>query len=65
MAMTEEEKVARRLIKIVSDLTLDLEQVGAFLGNISPWVAINRISLMAEIAREEKDEFTRRYYDSL
>lgn len=63
MVLTNEEKVAEKIANLVSDLRLDLEQVGVALASLAPWVAINRIVLMAEIAKEEKENDRRHYYD--
>lgn len=53
--LTEEEKVAKKLITIVSDLRLDLDQVGFYLATIAPSVALRRLSLITETADEKKE----------
>lgn len=53
---TDEEKVARKLSDLISDLRLDLEWVAIHLHNLAPRVSITRILLMAEVLREEREE---------
>lgn len=54
--MTEEERVAKKLTTIVSDLRLDLEQVGRYLARTSPNVSFNRLIEIAESAQYEKEQ---------
>ena len=51
----EESNVANRIGKLVSDLTLDIEQVGIYIGR-QPNVILNRLEIITETAREEKDD---------
>jgi hypothetical protein len=51
----EESSVANRISKLVSDLTLDIEQVGIYIGR-QPNVILNRLEIIAEVAREEKED---------
>jgi hypothetical protein len=53
--LTEEEKVAKQLAKITNDLTLDLEQVGVVLSDISHNVSFRRLGLIVEVAEQEKE----------
>lgn len=53
--MTDEEKIAKSLGNLISDLRLDLEAVAMYVYQISPNVTINRILLMADILRDEKE----------
>lgn len=53
--LTEEEKVAKQLAKITNDLTLDLEQVGVVLSDISHGVSFRRLSLVVEVADQERN----------
>jgi Flp pilus assembly CpaE family ATPase len=62
--ITDEEKVAKRLADMISDLRLDLEMISLYISQISPNVTINRILLMAEFLKEEK-EGTQNDYDYL
>lgn len=50
----DESKIADRLSKIVSDVTLDVEQVGLYVGRM-PNVILHRLEIITEVAREEKD----------
>lgn len=61
---TEEERVAMKLTAIVSDLRLDLEQVGRYLARTSPYVSFNRLIEIAESAQyeKEKNEFRDSHY---
>lgn len=52
---TTEEKVAQRLATIVSDLRLDLDQVGIYLARTAPSVSYNRLIEIAESAQFEKE----------
>lgn len=63
MRMTEEEKVAEKISNLLSDLRLDLEKVGVAISELAPWVIVNRIALMAEIAKEEKENARRHFYN--
>ena len=63
MRMTEEEKVAEKISNLLSDLRLDLEKVGVAISELAPWVIVNRIALMAEIAKVEKENARRHFYN--
>jgi hypothetical protein len=52
---TEEEKAAIRLATVVSDVRLDLDEVGVYLGRYAPTVSYNRLMLIAESAEFEKE----------
>ena len=58
--MTEEEKIAKKLSLIVSDLRLDLDLIGSYLASIAPTVAYNRLQVIAESAEAEKDRMNDR-----
>lgn len=51
---TEEEKIAKNLAKMVSDLRIDLDLVGVYLARISPSTSYNRLQVIAEAAEQEK-----------
>ena len=53
--ITEEEKAAKKLSAIVSDVRLDLDSVGVYLAKIAPTVVYNRLMLIAESAEFEKE----------
>jgi hypothetical protein len=52
---TEEEKAAHKIATIVSDVRLDLDEVGVYLGRFAPTVSYNRLMLIAESAEFEKE----------
>jgi hypothetical protein len=52
---TEEEKAAIKLATVVSDVRLDLDEVGVYLGRYAPTVSYNRLMLIAESAEFEKE----------
>jgi len=45
-----------RLVAIVSDLRLDIEQIGEYLAKIAPTVSYNRLITIAESAQYHKEE---------
>jgi hypothetical protein len=53
--ITNEEKVAKTISNLVSDLRLDLEMLAVYLQQINPNVTVNRILLMADLLRDEKE----------
>lgn len=53
--ITKEEKVAIKIVDSVSDLTLDLDDVGKHMAT-SPTVLVDRLQVVLESAREEKLE---------
>jgi D-alanyl-D-alanine dipeptidase len=59
--ITEEEKVAKRLATIISDVRLDLDEVGIHLAQITPTTSYNRLMLIAEAAEFEKENIDVRY----
>ena len=53
--ITQEEKVAKQIGNIVSDLRLDLDLVGIYFATVNPTVLYNRLQLIAESAEFEKE----------
>jgi hypothetical protein len=51
---TEEEKAAKKLATIVSDVRLDLDEIGGHLANL-PNVAYRRLSEIVDSAEYEKE----------
>jgi hypothetical protein len=51
---TDEEKAAKKLATIVSDVRLDLDEVGSHLANL-PNVAYRRLSEVVDSADSEKE----------
>jgi len=63
---TPEEKVAKQIENITSDLRLDLDLVCRYLANSSPTVSYNRLLIIAESAEFEKESINvRTYHDPL
>jgi hypothetical protein len=62
--MTPEERIAKRLSDIVSDVRIDLDLVGVYLARTSPSVPYNRLREIIESAQHEKEhnEFTATHY---
>lgn len=54
--LTDEERVAMRLATLVSDLRLDIEQIGEYLAQVAPTVSYNRLITIAESAQYHKEE---------
>lgn len=52
--LTKEEKIAQKMSEMVSDVHLDLEEVGKTIANSQPTLTYNRLILIAEAAAEEK-----------
>ena len=63
--VTEAEKVAKKLEKIVNDVTLDLDQVGIYLARVAPNVSYTRLQVIAESAEYEKERMNVRTTDYL
>ena len=53
--LTEEHKVAKQIAKVLSDLTIDLDQVGINLARSYPNVVFRRLTVVAESAEYEKE----------
>ena len=58
---TEEEKAALKLATIVSDVRLDLDEVGIYLARYFPTISYNRLILVAESAEFEKENIDVRH----
>jgi hypothetical protein len=54
--VTKEEKVAKTIIESVNDFTLDLDSVGRYIAEQSNSVLYNRLDVVADSARETKEE---------
>jgi hypothetical protein len=53
-SLTKDQVVAKRIAEMVSDVTLDLDEVGKALANAHPTIIYNRVMLLAEAAVEER-----------
>ncbi len=58
---TEEEKAAQKLATVVSDVRLDLDEVGIYLARYFPTISYNRLILVAESAEFEKENIDVRH----
>jgi hypothetical protein len=56
MKKSDEERVAENVAKMMNDLTLDLDQVGVYLGRIRPATSYRRLEIIMEAAREERED---------
>lgn len=59
--MSNEEKVAEKIAKLLDSLTLNLDEVGKYLARFLPNTIYNRFMIIAESAeyeKENKDEQT-------
>jgi len=59
--ITEEEKAAKKIANVVSDVRLDLDDVGIYLARYSPTISYNRLLLIAESAEFEKENIDVRH----
>ena len=63
--VTKEEKVAKNMIELVNDLTLDLDSVGRYVGEQASVVLYNRLDTVIDSARYEKEKLINGYNDRL
>ncbi len=54
--MSKNEKTAVKIAEILNDVTLDLDQVGIYLGRLAPTISYNRLMIVAEAAEFEKHD---------
>ena len=64
LAISKEEKVAGRIITLLSDLTLDLEAIGFYFAKTSPHIIYTRANEVLEAMQynKEVDELDRGVY---
>jgi hypothetical protein len=55
MRQSDEMKVAQKIAGLVTDIRLDLELVGYYLAHYAHRAVVRRLSLIAEVAEEEKN----------
>ncbi len=58
---TEEEKAAQKIANAISDVRLDLDDVGIYLARYFPTISYNRLILVAESAEFEKENIDVRH----
>jgi hypothetical protein len=52
---TEEEKLAEKIADIISDLRVDLDEVGISLARMKPTTIYNRLIMITDSAEEEME----------
>jgi division protein CdvB (Snf7/Vps24/ESCRT-III family) len=52
---TDEEKVAKQIAKLISDVSLDLDEIGKHLATANPHLSYRRLLEIAESAEYEKE----------
>jgi hypothetical protein len=65
---SDEEKIAESIHKMLSDLRLDLDQVGLYIGRIRPQTSQRRLEIILEAAQEERNgavDYDRYKHDTL
>ena len=62
---TLEEKVAKNMIELVNDFTLDLDAVGRYVGEQASVVLYNRLDVIIDSARYAKEQQIERYNNNL
>ena len=55
LGISKEEKVAGRIITLLSDLNLDLEAIGFYLAKISPQIIYSRTNEILEAMQYNKE----------
>ncbi len=53
--VTEEERVAKKISDLLSDLRLDIDKAGMYFAQMVPTVTYNRLIIFAEAAEAEKE----------
>ena len=51
---TDEEKIAKQIVSIVNDLTLDLDQVGFYVARLAQNFSYRRLGIVMEAADYER-----------
>jgi len=59
--MSNEEKVAHAIAKLLDSLSLDLDEVGKYLARFLPNTIYNRLMIIAEAAEWEKENKDEQY----
>jgi hypothetical protein len=59
--LTNEEKVAMKIADLLCDLRLDIDMVGTYFAQSASFVEYNRLQLISELAREEKENINVRH----
>jgi hypothetical protein len=59
--MSNEEKVAHTIAKLLDSLSLNLDEVGKYLARVLPNTIYNRLMIIAEAAEWEKENADEQY----
>lgn len=54
--ITEEEKVAKKISDLISDVRLDLETIGIEIATSQPNLTFRRLSVIMDTAEQEKED---------
>jgi hypothetical protein len=65
MKKTEEEKVAIKMSKLLSDITLNLDDIGKYYARLEPSYHTKRLYVIAGSAEAELEKANDRQFDSL
>jgi len=52
--LTKEQRIAKQIVEVTNDVTLDLDDIGRAIANAHPTMSYNRLILIAESAVDEK-----------
>lgn len=53
--VTREQKVAKTIIDLLSDIRLDLDMIGLYIGEYARTVIFNRFENIYEVAKEKRE----------
>lgn len=53
--LTKEQRIAKQIVDVTNDVTLDLDDIGRTIANAHPTMSYNRFILIAESAVDEKE----------
>lgn len=54
--LSDEQKMALQIVKLVnSDVTMNLDLVGKYVGQVKPSTGYNRLQIIVEAAQEERE----------
>jgi hypothetical protein len=59
LGKSEEEKVAEKIANQMKDSTMDLDEVGKYLGRMVPSYLLNRLDNVIEAGYEEREKQSR------
>ena len=61
----KEKQVAQKIIDHLDSSTLDFEEVGKIIANTQPTFVANRLNIILESARDEKESLNERFTNYL